>query len=100
MPYDPPSADDWRHGKTYGYASYKVADHVMDHRAWGVGIYNVFRNAPVIVDQAIETPEHLEQHVRHKVIYWLNGHEKSVVRSIINGKGEAVSNENRKATMK
>lgn len=100
MPYDPPSADDWRHGQTYGYASYKVADHVKDHQAWGVGIYNVFWNAPVIVDQAIETPEHLEQHVHHKIIYWLNGHENSVVRSIINGKGEAVSIENRKATMK
>lgn len=99
MPYDPPTVDSWKHGQTYGYASYKVADHVKTHQAWGVGIYNVFYNAPVIVDQAIETPREIENSFYHKVIFWLNGNKESVVKSIINGKGGSVNSSNRKATM-
>ena len=100
MPYDPPSVDAWKHGQTFGYASYKVAEHVENHQAWGVGIYNVFYDAPVIVDQAIETPELLENSFYHKVIFWLNGNKESIVKSIINGKGGSVSSTNRKQTMK
>lgn len=100
MPYDPPSAEGWRHGETNGYASYKVAGHVKKHQAWGVGIYNVFYDAPVVVDQAIETPPEVEGSFYHKVIFWLNGNKESVVKSIINGKGGGVSSTNRKATMK
>jgi len=100
MPYDPPSAEGWRHGETNGYASYKVADHVKKHQAWGIGIYNVFYDAPVIVDQAIETPPEVEGSIYHKVIIWLNGNKESIVKSIINGKGGGVSSTKRKATMK
>jgi len=99
MPYDPPTVDSWKHGNTYGYASYKVADHVKSHHAWGVGIYNVFNNAPVIVDQAIETPEFLEKDITHSVIFWLNGNKGSVVKSIINGKGQSINSSNRKANL-
>ena len=100
MPYDPPSAEVWKHGGTNGYASYKVAAHVKNHQAWGIGIYNVFYDAPVIVDQAIETPPEVEEYFYHKVILWLNGNKESIVKSIINGKGGGVSSTNRKATMK
>jgi hypothetical protein len=99
MPYDPPTVDAWKHGQTYGYASYKVADYVKTHQAWGVGIYNVFYNAPVIVDQAIETPPSIENSIHHKVIFWLNGNKESVVKSIINGKGGSINSTKRKATM-
>jgi hypothetical protein len=100
MPYDPPSVDAWKHDGIYGYASYKVADHVKTHEAWGIGIYNVFYDAPVIVDNAIETPLHLEDKIHNKIIFWLNGNKESVVKSIINGKGGSVNVSNRKATMK
>jgi len=100
MPYDPPSAEAWKHNGTCGYASYKVAGHVKTHEAWGVGIYNVFYDAPVIVDNAIETPVHLEDRIHNKVIFWLNGNKDSVVKSIINGKGGQVDVNNRKAAMK
>jgi len=100
MPYDPPTPDSWKHDGINGYASYKVADHVKTHEAWGLGIYNVFYNAPVIVDNAIETPAALEDKIHHKVIFWLNGNNESIVKSIINGKGGSVSVSNRKATMK
>jgi len=99
MPYDPPTADAWKHNGINGYASYKVSDKVKSHEAWGVGIYNVFYNAPVIVDNAIETPVTLENKIHHKIIFWLNGNKESIVKSIINGKGGSVSNSNRKATM-
>jgi hypothetical protein len=99
MPYDPPTAESWKHDGINGYASYKVSDNVRSHEAWGVGIYNVFYNAPVIVDNAIETPVALEDKIHHKIIFWLNGNKESIVKSIINGKGGSVSVSNRKATM-
>jgi hypothetical protein len=99
MPYDPPTANAWKHDGIYGYASYKVSDNVTSHEAWGVGIYNVFYNAPVIVDNAIEVPLSLETKIHNKIIFWLNGNKESVVRSIINGKGGPVNFDVRKATM-
>jgi hypothetical protein len=99
MPYDPPTADSWKHDGVNGYASYKVADHVTSHEAWGIGIYNVFYNAPVIVDNAIETPAALENKMHHMIIFWLNGNKESIVKSIINGKGGSVSVSNRKAIL-
>ena len=43
MPYDPPDQAAWRHGDVNGFASYKVADGVKTHEAWGLGVYTVFR---------------------------------------------------------
>jgi hypothetical protein len=100
MPYDPPTVDSWKHDGIYGYASYKVSDNVKKHEAWGIGIYNVFYDAPVIVDNAIETPVHLEDKIHNKIIFWLNGNKESIVKSIINGKGGPVNSSTRKATMK
>jgi hypothetical protein len=99
MPYDPPTADSWKHNGINGYASYKVADHVTSHEAWGIGIYNVFYDAPVVVDNAIETPAALESSMHHMIIFWLNGNKESIVKSIINGKGNAVSVSNRKSIL-
>jgi hypothetical protein len=100
MPYDPPTVDSWKHDNTNGYASYKVSENVKMHEAWGIGIYNVFYDAPVIVDNAIETPVYLEDHIHNKIIFWLNGNKESVVKSIINGKGGSVNMTNRKAAIK
>jgi hypothetical protein len=100
MPYDPPAVDAWKHGNTFGYASYKVADNVKKHEAWGLGIYNVFYDAPVIVDSAIEVPAALEEKIHNKIIFWLNGNKQSIVKSIINGKGGAVDVNHRKAVMR
>ncbi|MFA0964432.1 adenylyl cyclase [Roseivirga sp. BDSF3-8] len=99
MPYDPPTIESWGHNGIHGYAAYKVADSVQTHQAYGVGIYNVFYDAHVIVDQAIECPPHIEDDFHHIITFWLNGMEESEVRSIINGKGAAVNINNRKATL-
>jgi hypothetical protein len=99
LPYDPPTVDSWKHDGVFGYASYKVSENVKNHEAWGIGIYNVFYNAPCIVDNAIETPVALESKIHHKIIFWLNGNKESIVKSIINGKGGSVSVSNRKAIL-
>jgi hypothetical protein len=100
MPYDPPTPEAWCHNGVNGYASYKVSDHVTSHEAWGLGIYNVFYDAPVAVDNAIEAPPSLETSFHHMIIFWLNGNKESYVRSIINGKGNRIDVNNRKSTLK
>ncbi|MFD5817766.1 adenylyl cyclase [Streptomyces sp. NPDC127038] len=57
-PYDVPTQTAWRHGSTRGYAAYKVADHVRNHHAWGLGSYCFFNlNADIYTDCAYEVPD-------------------------------------------
>ena len=56
-PYDVPSQGAWMDGSVNGYASYKVANTVTSHQAWGVGIYcNFSTNSSVQLANAIEVP--------------------------------------------
>jgi len=63
IPYDPPDQASYTseldsNGKpTNGWASYKVADTVQTHEAWGLGIYSVFRHPNVTLTRAIEVPK-------------------------------------------
>jgi hypothetical protein len=62
IPYDPPDQASYMAGETLGYASYKVADSVHEHAAWGLGIYSFFgvrgdRDPEVFLQSAIECPE-------------------------------------------
>jgi hypothetical protein len=56
IPYDPPSQAGWNSGTGRGFASYKVANHVTSHEAWGLGVYSVFTNPNIFLDRAIEVP--------------------------------------------
>jgi hypothetical protein len=57
IPYDPPDQTSFNSGPgTNGWASYKVADNVTSHEAWGLGIYSVFRHRNVTLSRAIEVP--------------------------------------------
>ena len=62
IPYDPPdqasytSGQDAKGGRINGWASYKVADTVTSHEAWGLGVYSVFRHPDVVLTRAIEVP--------------------------------------------
>jgi len=57
IPYDPPDQVKYSSGKDVnGWASYKVADRVTTHEAWGLGIYSVFRHPNVVLTRAIEVP--------------------------------------------
>jgi hypothetical protein len=42
IPYHPPSLEVWNDKGKPGYASYKVADNVIHHEAYGLGIYSFF----------------------------------------------------------
>jgi hypothetical protein len=57
IPYDPPDQPSYTSGAgTNGWASYKVADTVTSHEAWGLGVYSVFRHPNVVLTRAIEVP--------------------------------------------
>jgi hypothetical protein len=57
IPYDPPDQSSYTSATgTDGWASYKVADAVTAHEAWGLGIYSVFRHPNVVLTRAIEVP--------------------------------------------
>lgn len=90
MPYDPPSQEAWSHGTVNGYASYKVAESVTTHQAWGLGVYCVFYAAPVLAENAIETPARPGVHLHHLVTIRLSGRTNSGISHVINGQGAAV----------
>ncbi len=57
-PYDVPDQANWMNGNVNGYASYKVADSVANHEAWGVGVYCYFNDNPEVkLQSAIEAPK-------------------------------------------
>jgi hypothetical protein len=62
IPYDPPDQASYSSGvdakgqRINGWASYKVADGVVSHEAWGLGAYSVFRHPNVVLTRAIEVP--------------------------------------------
>jgi len=57
MPYDVPNNGSWTPGGENGYPSYKVANSVTSHQAWGLGVYCFFStNSSVVADRAIEVP--------------------------------------------
>jgi hypothetical protein len=87
MPYDPPSQDAWRHDGVNGYASYKVADNVRTHEAWGLGVYCAFRTGPVVADNAIETPITPAVKMHHMIAVRLGGRSAGSISHVINGTG-------------
>lgn len=87
MPYDPPSQDAWRHGDSNGYASYKVADNVRTHEAWGLGVYSVFHAGPVVADNAIETPTIPTIKMHHMIAVRLGRRSDGNINHVINGTG-------------
>ena len=99
LPYDAPSQSDWQHGGVDGFASYKVADGVTSHEAWGLGIYGVFIHSPAKCFNAIETPTAPGVHLHHMTSVWITGKEGTEITHVLNGVGEAVNHANRKATV-
>lgn len=90
LPYDPPSQAAWMNGAARGFASYKVAEHVRTHEAWGVGVYAVFHHTPVILDNAVEAPAVPGVKFHHLVTLRLNRQRGSGIAHIINGAGAPV----------
>lgn len=57
MPYDVPNQSSWQHDGVNGYASYKVADNVTSHQAYGLGMYLYNRDAAVTQNTVMEVPD-------------------------------------------
>jgi len=99
LPYDPPSQSAWSEAPGVdGYASYKVADDVTRHEAYGLGVYAVFINSVNIsCFNAIETPTNSQQvNLHHMMDVYIAGNTSgdgaSEITHIINGTGNSVAN--------
>jgi hypothetical protein len=90
MPYDPPNQAAWMAGRTDGYASYKVADTVTNHEAWGLGVYCYFRDAVIKCQSAIQAPVAPGVRLHHLTTIWLNGKKGSGINHIVNNIGGPV----------
>jgi hypothetical protein len=90
LPYDPPSQADWTQPDgTLGWAGYKVADDVKNHRLWGGGVYAFNRNDPSIVtEMGYEVPDTPGVVLTHVMTKNLSG--PGTINSVVNGFGEPV----------
>ena len=90
MPYDVPDQSSWRSDTTEGFASYKVADSVTRHKAWGIGVYCYFRDAAVKARRAIEVPSAPGVKLHNLTTIWLDGKPGSEITHIVNDTGGRV----------
>jgi len=72
-----------------GWASYKVADGVTRHEAWGLGIYSVFRHPNVVLTRAIEAPETPGVQFHHIITVALG--DKGTIENVIDNVGGPTS---------
>ncbi|MCD1259884.1 S-layer homology domain-containing protein [Paenibacillus athensensis] len=99
IPYDVPDQESWMsaNGTVNGYASYKVADTVTQHEAYGLGLYSFFRDAEVKLDHAIEIPDVPGVKIHHATTVFLNGYGE--ITHIANATGTAVKKGTMRTTM-
>jgi hypothetical protein len=86
IPYDPPDQASFTSAPgTNGWASYKVADTVTNHEAWGLGVYSVFRHPDVVLTRSIEVPVNPNVRFHHMITVALD--DKGEISNVINGVG-------------
>lgn len=86
IPYDPPTQPEYTSGAGMnGWASYKVADSVSNHEAWGLGIYAVFLQPDVYLSHAIEVPDTPNVKFHHMVT--VNLTQYGAIQNVINSTG-------------
>ncbi|MBY8871649.1 adenylyl cyclase [Micromonospora sp. PLK6-60] len=74
LPYDPPSQAAWSGPTGRGWASYRVADHVRQHEAWGLGVYSYFnQGVDIRCDRAIEVPRRAGVRLHDMITVFLDG---------------------------
>jgi hypothetical protein len=90
IPYDPPTQTAYTSAPgTNGWASYKVADAVSTHQAWGLGVYSVFRHPNVTLTRAIETPRKPGIAFHHMITVCLD--DKGEISNVIDDQGGPTS---------
>ena len=86
IPYDPPTQSGWSSGSgVNGWASYKVADSVTSHEAWGLGMYSVFTNAGIYLTRGIEVPNNANVKFHDIITVCLGGN--GGISNVINNTG-------------
>ena len=97
-PYDVPNDASWMDGSVEGFASYKVANTVTSHQAYGLGVYcNFDVNSAVVLQNAIEAPQIAGVSFEDMVTISLGG--EGTISSIIDGEGSPVSSSSGEATL-
>jgi hypothetical protein len=90
IPYDPPDQASYTSTPgVNGWASYKVADNVTTHEAWGLGIYSVFRHPNVLLTRAIEVPKTPDVKFHHMITVALDN--LGEISNVIDDKGGATA---------
>ena len=94
-PYDATDQSAWMNGASRGFASYKVADGVQTHTAYGIGVYFVCYSHNVQLDTAIEAPSNAGISIIHMAIANFQPSEDDSgrslgINSVINGHGKSV----------
>ncbi|HET7891128.1 MAG TPA: coagulation factor 5/8 type domain-containing protein [Candidatus Sulfotelmatobacter sp.] len=90
IPYDPPNQTSYTSAPgVNGWASYKVADGVTSHEAWGLGIYSVFIYPNVVLTRAIETPKNPNVRFHNIITVALGDHGE--ISHVIDDTGEATA---------
>ncbi len=85
-PYDSPDQQSFmsENGTRPGYAAYKVADTVKNHKAWGIGIYDVLIR-DIMLENSIEVPDVKGMDIHHMVNTGFIQGEKKGFNWVING---------------
>lgn len=90
IPYDPPDQASYGSAQgVNGWASYKVADSVTTHEAWGLGVYSVFRHPNVTLTRAIEVPPKPGIRFHHMITVALG--RNGEISNVIDNAGGATS---------
>jgi hypothetical protein len=90
IPYDAPDQASYASAQgVNGWASYKVADSVTTHEAWGLGVYSVFRHPNVNLTRAIEVPRKPGIRFHHMITVALG--RNGEISNVIDGAGGATS---------
>ena len=90
IPYDPPTQASYTSAQGMnGWASYKVADGVMSHEAWGLGVYSVFRHPDVVLSHAIEVPDNPNVRFHDMITVCLDNNGE--ISNVINDRGGPTS---------
>ena len=87
LPYDAPNQAAWKHGKTLGWAAYKVGDDVRHHELWAGGSY-IFTNVdPTLhLSHSFEVPDRKDVRLHDLVTVSLN--EAGTIDHVVNDVGD------------
>lgn len=76
-----------------GYHSYKVGDHVKNHKGYGMGVYTYFRDNYVMMDTAIKTPSSSGIKITNTIGVYLTG--SGGMKHLVNNDGWGVDSGHR-----